>query len=265
MDGGFMHRIHQDLERLAGDTLLLLMKRQAVWRQEIAEEKGAGDIATRADLEAEMLLIEELDRLLPGVPVLSEERGLGNGEGDQLLVVDPLDGTHNYHKGLTHFAVSIALLDKGNPVAAAAAVGAAVEIYSAERHHGAFLNGERLVTRPGPLNPLSLIALPSAIRDEAIPAYWGWLYTKGYKVRNYGSAVSHLCQVASGRFDLALLQKAKVWDFAGAGLIVLEAGGHLGDFSGDPIYPLGDSEGINYRLVASNGAAHLTLPEALLP
>ena len=124
------------------------------------------------------------------------------------------------------------------------------------------------MTRPGPLHPLSLVALPSAIPGEVMPAYWEWLYTRGFKIRNYGSAVSHICQVAAGRFDLALLQKAKVWDFAGPGLIVLEAAGHFSDFRGEPVYPLHamipGSEASNFNLLASNGEAHRSLPKALI-
>lgn len=256
------------LAKLAGETLLFLKEKQVVWRREIAEVKGAGDIATRADLEAEVLLLAELERLLPGVPVLSEERGLKTGDGSQLLIVDPLDGTHNYHQGLTHYSVSIALMEKGYPVVAAAAVGASQEVYSAELKGGAYLNGEKLRTRSGPLHPLSLVAIPSAIRGEIMPAYWEWLYTRGFKMRNYGSAVSHICQVAAGRFDLALLQKAKVWDFAGASLIVIEAGGHFSDFQGETVFPLPemtpDSVGSNYNILASNGEAHRSLPKATM-
>jgi len=178
-------------------------------------------------------------------------------------VVDPLDGTTNFHRGLAHFAVSIALLEHGMPGTAAAAVGDTMEIFSASSGKGALMNGESVHTCPDGLHPLSLVGLQSASGKESLPDYWEWFYTKGYKIRNYGSAVSDVCQLAAGRLDLTILQKARIWDFAGSGLILSEAGGYLSDFDGKPIFPWQGSAMKRYQIIASNGSAHETLPAKL--
>ena len=170
-----------------------------------------GDIATAADLEVEGFLIERLTSLFPGIPILSEEAGLKESVTDQLFIVDPLDGSTNFMRGITHYAVAVALIEKDVPTVGAAAVGELQEIYSAFKGGGAYLNEEKIKTRPCHLNEFSMVALPSEFKGS-IPGYVEWLYLRGCKIRNNGSAVSHICQIAARRFDLCIFEELKLWE-----------------------------------------------------
>ena len=258
-----MTRIKEVLARLAGEALAFLQKIQDQTRSSIVSVKGAGDIATQGDIRAESFILGALERHFPGVPVLTEETGLRGEMGDLLFMVDPLDGSTNYHRGHGHYAVAIALVEKGMPLAAAAAVGETGEIFSAMKGEGAYLGEKRLRIQSAPLNALSMTALPSHF-DGRMPAYVEWLYLNGGKIRNYGSSVSHICQIADGRIDLCVLGKTKLWDFVAPGLILKEAGGFLGDFHGKEVFPLTlhlENLERKHSIVVSNGEAHKALME----
>lgn len=258
-----MDRSRKALAGLAAETMKMLQKVQSEAAKRVLT-KGKGDIATEGDLRAEEFLLKHLEQLFPGVAVLTEERGFIGPAGDPLLVVDPLDGSTNFHRGHDHFAVSIALLDKGMPVLSAAAVGERNEIYTAQAGQGAYLNDQSITVSSTPLHHLSMVALQSNFKKE-VPPYLEWVYQHGGKVRNYGSAVSHLCQIASRRMDLCIIRQLKLWDFAAAGHILLEAGGFLSNFQDEPLFPRTDLTSENwtksYSLIASNGAAHGNLPK----
>ena len=110
-----------------------------------ASMKGAGDFVSKADLEAERILKEELRGARPTYGWLAEEGGEEDGEDPtRRWIVDPLDGTTNFLHGLPHWAVSIALEHKGRIVAGVIYDAAKDEMYFAEKGAGAFMNEQRL-------------------------------------------------------------------------------------------------------------------------
>jgi len=215
--------------------------------------KGAGDFVSRADINAEKLLKDELRSARPTYGWIAEEGGAEEGEDPtRRWIVDPLDGTTNFLHGLPHWAVSIALEHKGQIVAGVVFDAAKDEMFFAEKGAGAWLNESRL--RVSGRNKMieSIFAtgipfggrsdLPTTLQDLArlAPACAG--------VRRWGSAALDLAYVAAGRYDGFWERRLNVWDLAAGVIIVREAGGLV-----EPVNPQGDILA-NGEIIASNEA-----------
>jgi myo-inositol-1(or 4)-monophosphatase len=195
--------------------------------------KGPGDFVSRADKEAERVIMEELRSARPSYGWLGEESGEEAGEDPtRRWIVDPLDGTTNYLHGLPHWAVSIALEHKGEIVAGVVFDAAKDELYWAEKGAGAYCNETRLRVS-GRRNMMESIfatgvpfggksTLPATLQDFArlMPVCAG--------VRRFGAASLDLAYVASGRYDGYWERGVKTWDIAAGLILVKEAGGFVG-------------------------------------
>ncbi|MCK5911528.1 MAG: inositol monophosphatase, partial [Caulobacter sp.] len=115
-------------------------------------KKGAADFVSNADLKAEQTLFEILTKARPGYGFLGEERGMVEGtDKTHTWIVDPLDGTTNFLRGIPHFAVSIACKYRGRLEHAVVLDPVRQEEFTASRGRGAALNGRRIrcTNRPG--------------------------------------------------------------------------------------------------------------------
>ncbi|MEM9128546.1 MAG: inositol monophosphatase family protein [Pseudomonadota bacterium] len=192
--------------------------------------KGAGDFVSRADLNAEQILKEELIGARPTYGWLAEEGGEEPGQDPtRRWIVDPLDGTTNFLHGLPHWAVSIALEHKGAIVSGVVYDPAKDEMFFAEKGEGAWLNDTRLRVSGRSRLIECIFAtgvpyggrtdLPDTLQDLArlMPACAG--------VRRWGSAALDMSYVAAGRYEGFWERNLNAWDLA-AGLVILrEAGG----------------------------------------
>ncbi len=199
--------------------------------------KGPSDFVSQADLRAEQILREELDKARPGYAFLMEESGAsGSDNWAWRWVVDPLDGTTNFLHGIPHWAISIALqrrLADGTAELAAGVVysPAADEMFWAEKGGGAFLNERRLrvSARRELKDALFATGIPFAAvtpRNRlAFARTLGALMPVTAGVRRFGSAALDLAWVAAGRYDGYWELGLSAWDVAAGALIVREAGG----------------------------------------
>jgi myo-inositol-1(or 4)-monophosphatase len=192
--------------------------------------KGAGDFVSRADINAEKMLKEDLMGARPTYGWLAEEGGSEEGQDPtRRWIVDPLDGTTNFLHGLPHWAVSIALEHKGQVVAGVVFDPSKDEMFFAEKGAGAWMNESRLRVSGRSKMIESLFAtglpfggradLPDTLRElgRVLPGCSG--------VRRWGAAALDLAYVAAGRYDGYWERRLNAWDIA-AGLIILrEAGG----------------------------------------
>ncbi|MDG1459288.1 MAG: inositol monophosphatase family protein [Pseudoprimorskyibacter sp.] len=192
--------------------------------------KGAGDFVSRADLNAEKILREELMGARPTYGWLAEESGETEGKDPtRRWIVDPLDGTTNFLHGLPHWAVSIALEHRGKIVSAVVFDAIKDELFYAEKGTGAWINdnrrlrvssrrrmGEALFATGVPFGAKR--TLPATLRDLArlMPQCAG--------VRRVGSAALDLAYVAAGRYDGYWERELQIWDVAAGALIAQEAG-----------------------------------------
>ena len=201
------------------------------------KRKGAADFVSAADLRAEDILFNALNKGRPKFGFLMEERGEVDGpDNSNRWIVDPLDGTTNFLHGLPHFAISIALERDRQPYAGVVFNPATDEIFWAEKGEGAYLNDRRLrVSGRDDLTAcLFACGLPFAGkpgRKEAL-AEAERVLEKTAGVRRFGAAALDLAFVAAGRYDAFWERDLNSWDVAAGAILVREAGGIVTDFQG---------------------------------
>jgi len=201
------------------------------------ESKGTNDFVTSVDISAEQAIVEVLQKSYPNHTIIGEECGLIQGsENDFQWIIDPLDGTTNFIKGIPHFAVSIALKVKGKLDQSVIYDPIRGELFTASRGKGAQLNGFRIrVQNHKELNG-TIIATGFPFKQKqhtnAYMEMFKTLFTKASDVRRAGSPALDLAYVAAGRIDGFFEIGLKPWNTAAGELLVIEAGGLVTDFVG---------------------------------
>jgi len=202
--------------------------------------KGAGDFVSRADLNAEKILKEELMGARPTYGWHAEESEEEEGQDPtRRWIVDPLDGTTNFLHGLPHWAVSIALEHKGQIVAGVVYDPSKDELFFAEKGTGTWMNESRMRVsgRNRMIESIFSTGLPFAGRTD-LPATLkdlGRLLPVCAEVRRFGAASLDLAYVAAGRYDGFWERRLNDWDIAAGLILVREAGGLV-----EPLSPGGD-------------------------
>ena len=193
-------------------------------KKEILSEIGR-DIKLEIDQNTEKLIRGELQST--GIEVLGEEFGGGKPEGLQ-WVIDPLDGTANYFRGLDQCCVSIALLDGSDALIGIIYNFNTNEIFSAVKGHGAFLNNLPIkVSDIKEKNKASLTTgFPASESLESSMEFLEGL-KEWKKIRMFGSAALSCAYVASGKCDFYAEKGVYLWDFAAGICLVQEAGGNV--------------------------------------
>ncbi|MGA0585875.1 inositol monophosphatase family protein [Dyella sp. KRB-257] len=218
--------------RAAGNIILRYMNRidglNVVEKQQL-------DFVSEVDKLAEAEIIKELRRAYPDHAILGEESG-AIGKGPLQWVIDPLDGTHNYLRGIPHFSVSIALLEKGVPVHGVVFDPLRDELYTASKGDGAFLNDRRMrVSKRENLGGAMIATgFPYRQRAHLTPQLdmTRAILGQAEDIRRSGSAALDLAYTAAGRYDGYFEIGLKPWDMAAGVLLVHEAGGRYCDFAG---------------------------------
>ena len=219
-------------------------------------EKQRMDFASEVDRLAEAEIVKELRRAYPTHAIVGEESGQTGKDGPLTWVIDPLDGTHNYLRGIPHFSVSIALLDKGEPVYGVVFDPLRDELFTASKGDGAYLNDRRIrvAKRESLAGALIGTGFPYRVRNhlESQLAMTAALLKEAEDVRRMGSAALDLAYVAAGRIDGYFEPGLNVWDIAAGALLVREAGGVYGDFAGREGLPeSGNIIAANHKVAAA--------------
>jgi myo-inositol-1(or 4)-monophosphatase len=221
--------------------------------------KPDGSMVTEADLAIQECLAAEIARAFPDDAVMGEEGGHGSvarRRGLYAWVIDPVDGTNNFGRGLPGFSVSIGVLRNGVPFAGAVYDPIARWLFTACTGRGAWLNDRPLHARTTPLSGSSLVAIRTPLEAGPPPYLEDWL--RRYRLRRFGSTALHLCYVAMGALDLVYDHRSTLWDVAGAAPIVLEAGAVVTQADGSPLFPVAATRaaGEGITLLAGNRASH---------
>ncbi|OKY25687.1 MULTISPECIES: inositol-1-monophosphatase [Thalassotalea] len=202
------------------------------------ELKGTNDFVTNIDKMAEQAIIDTIQKSYPNHTIIGEESGATDGsDSDYQWIIDPLDGTTNFVKGIPHFAVSIALKVKGKLDQAVIFDPIRGELFTASRGKGAQLNGFRIRVKQNKELSGAILATGFPFKQKQhMPAYMNMfqaLFVKTADMRRAGSAALDLAYVAAGRVDGFFELGLKPWDTAAGELLVIEAGGLITDFVGN--------------------------------
>ena len=204
--------------------------------------KSPNDFVTEVDQAAERAIIDTLLGAYPGHAILAEESGREHGAKDSeyLWIIDPLDGTTNFIHGFPVYAVSIALAHRGKVEQAVVYDPARNDLFVASKGRGAFLNDRRL-----------RVSRRTRLQDSLIGT--GFPFRRGDNFKRYvkmfeevmqhcaglrrpGAAALDLCYVAAGWYDGFFETGLNPWDVAAGSLMITEAGGLIGNFTGEADY-----------------------------
>jgi myo-inositol-1(or 4)-monophosphatase len=208
--------------------------------------KGAQDWLTAADGAVEEFIRGRIAEAFPGDGFMGEEMGANGdaGEADNLWIVDPIDGTHNFARGHPLWCVSIGFVRRGRPEIGVIAAPAMGETYAARRGHGATRNGARIAVSE--IEDFSRASIevgwstrrPAAAYQALVKA----VMDEGAAAKRCGSGALGLAFVADGRSEAYLEMHINSWDVAAGLIIVTEAGGVTNAFfagdaltSGNPV------------------------------
>jgi myo-inositol-1(or 4)-monophosphatase len=222
--------------------------------------KGAIDLVTSVDRDAERCIVDLLRRSFPGHSILAEEAtDVTSHQNSYRWIIDPLDGTTNFAHGYPQFCVSIALQHEQDLLLGLVYDPLRQECFAAIRGQGATLNGQPIRTSIVRELDKALLAtgFPYDQRQNAeyYLAYFKAFMTRCQGIRRAGAAALDLCYVACGRLDGFWELKLKPWDTAAGALIVDESGGRMSDFSGNDFSIWGS------ETMASNGLIHREMTE----
>ncbi len=219
--GAIINRASLDLDRLQVNT------------------KAPNDFVTEVDHAAEAAVIDVLLAAYPGHGILAEESGRARGAKDSeyVWIIDPLDGTMNFIHGLPTYAVSIALAFRQQVQQAVVYDPARNDLFFASKGRGAFLNDRRLRVS-------KRTRLADALVGTGFPFRKGDDFERYLKIfelamrscaglRRPGAAALDLCYVAAGWYDGFFETGLSPWDVAAGSLLVTEAGGLVGNFTGE--------------------------------
>ncbi|MDE7218893.1 MAG: inositol monophosphatase [Oscillospiraceae bacterium] len=221
--------------RQAGETVLSARGISA----RTYEKSSAADLVTEFDLAVENFLKEKLPPLCPGAVFFGEEES-ENADPSRgwAFIVDPIDGTTNFVRGLKQSAISVALACDGAVEYGVVYDPYKDEMFSARRGGGAFLNGRPIRVSQRPIEQ-GVFGMGTAIyrREYLEPTMrlTEQLFKRSCDFRRLGAAALDLCNVACGRTELFFEYSLCPWDQAAGSLIVTEAGGFVCTLEGKPL------------------------------
>ena len=223
--------------RAAGDVILRYHNQVDLLT---IENKSINDFVSEVDKTAEKAIINEIKKAFPKHSILAEESGEILGDSDFQWIIDPLDGTTNYLHGFPQYAVSIALLEKQVMTHGVIYDPFKEELFTASKGEGAYLNNERIrVTMSNGLQE-TLIGTGFPFKHpQHLDCYletFKAIHPHVSGIRRAGSAALDLAYLAAGRLDGFWEIGLNSWDIAAGSLLVKEAGGFIGDFSGRDQY-----------------------------
>lgn len=227
--------------------------------------KTVKDVVTIADVTSEKLIVDGLRKAFPTHSIRTEEAGVIEGSDSRYRwIIDPVDGTVNFSRGIPLWGISIALHFEGKPLVAVVNLPKLGEMFTAARGQGAFMNGKPIhvsdesnpthaIVSNGDFN----VGEASKINSQNSKNFAAEAVAFE-RVKCFGSAVIEGCFTACGRLDCFVMTMSYPWDIAAIALLVEEAGGKSTHIDGSEMQFV-DAE----QVIFSNGLLHETLVEVL--
>ncbi|MDP2586707.1 MAG: inositol monophosphatase [Candidatus Komeilibacteria bacterium] len=218
-------------------------------------KSSAIDFVTKADLASEANILKFIRKNFSTYNILSEEEGLTDNKSEYTFVLDPLDGTINFHKNLCFFAVTLALLKGDEAIFAVTHNPLNGQTYYAFKNKGAYLNGKRIY-----------VSKTSKLNQAMVGSSWAWRTPKKVarkmmvKMLNSGmtrllntwSPAWEFCLLASGQIDAHVNYDNDLYDNLAGKLLIREAGGKITGFDGRPL----KNDRVNSFIASNNTVLH---------
>ncbi len=236
--------------KAAREAGMLLRAHHGKVKKIIAKSKTS--LVTDVDLASDALIKKIIRLKYPLHNIVSEETPPLDKKSDYTWYIDPIDGTHNYAKGLPIFGVSIGLAYKGELIVGVINEPMMGNFYVAEKGRGAFCNNQKISVskKATPAFALVVYDFGHTAREKSMACIKKAApYT--VDVRNFGCAVYALSSVAQGNAEGYIIHKTNSWDVAAGFLLITEAGGRVTNHEGTPYNLTGER-----AFVASNGKLH---------
>jgi myo-inositol-1(or 4)-monophosphatase len=219
--------------------------------------KGRHDVVTAMDREVERFIRGAIARRYPAEAIIGEEEG--GAAGERLWLIDPIDGTANYARGIPHYCVSIGYVERGVPTVGAIHDPSHDWLYAAERGGGAWMNDARIQVSPRTAPTDATVECGWSTRRPAADyvALIARVLGAGAAIRRAGSGALGLVDVAAGRSEAYCELHINAWDCAAGIVLVQEAGGRCNDFFA------GNGIAAGNPLIATNAALAQALAKVI--
>lgn len=261
-----LQQIHQqviELAHAAGEVVLPIFENPEV----AATKSNSFDVVTEADRTSEALIVQWITEHFPEHHIVGEEGG-GYGapidEAPYRWYIDPVDGTTNFANRLPAFVISIGLSDAaGNPLVGVIYQPVPQDTYSTYQGGGAWLNDKRIYVSETERLQNAVVGSDFAHDKATNPnnnvREFSRFIRKLRGIRCMGAAALDMCHVAAGRLDGYWQPFLKPWDLMAATLIIMEAGGHVTNYSGET----GGHVMLTGQIVTSNNRIHQQMLDVL--
>lgn len=253
----------EEVKALAVEAGHKLTEARRNFKAESVEQKRTHDYVSYVDKKSEQFITERLHKLLPQAGFIAEESAANHVQQEEYCwLVDPLDGTSNFIRNNAPYCVSIALRNKKEVLLGAVYECGRNELFWANIHSKAYLNGSEIhVTHRSDLDQ-SFIQLGFPYDAETYRPFVLELIRSLYGhvgcLRLQGAAAAELCYIAAGRFEARIEALLGPWDIAAGSVILRQAGGVMTRFDGN-------SDCLDAKeVLATNGALHPALLQILL-
>ncbi|MDP2649046.1 MAG: inositol monophosphatase [bacterium] len=243
----------QDVVREAGDAVMKRFGKDGV---HYTKSDRIWDVVTKSDILSEKIIISRIQKKYPEHSIISEERGDVNEGAEYVWIIDPIDGTLNYSRGVPAFGVMVCLVRSGEVVLSAINMPATKELFFAQAGKGTYCNGKRVRCSEEKRLPNSF-GTGSTSMSERSARFLTNLIREGDGTHmmygSFASMANNACYAASGKRDWIVALNGNIWDFAPAYLMLKEAGCKVTDTKGKQ-WRFGMLE-----FVAANSALHKQL------
>ena len=205
---------------------------------EISQKDGFSNIVTSSDIAVQEFLCKQLASLLPGSGFICEEEDINDASHEYTWIIDPIDGTANYSRGIGQCAICVGLRHNDHMEASVVYLPRTNELFHAERGKGAFLNGKPIHVSDRPFQNGIMCTALAVYHKEYAKVCSDIIcdtFLQCNDIRRFGAAAPELCYLAMGRCELYFEYLLSPWDYAAASLILTEAGGCLCDLQGNAL------------------------------
>lgn len=254
----FYKQLEKDASEIAGKAMEILASMQG--NQTLAVQKDEEDMSTSADLAAEKCIVDFIKEKYPSHGIYSEEMGEIKGTEPYRWVIDPLDQTKEYVRGLSEYNCLIGIEDEGQPIVGVSLQHGIDTAYVGSKGNGATMNGRSIhVSDQSDLtNAFIGYNLPNRKMEKSLidkeMYVLSSLVPKVYRVRPFWDQAKAMGWVSRGMID-GNIAPPGVWkwhDIASSIILITEAGGVITDYFGNEVTEKTSIHGI----VASNGKIH---------